>query len=94
MPYKEFDWDEDKYNINLKKHGVTFEEASTTFEDIDALILYDDLHYAEDRFVIIGFSEHERMLFVSHCYKDENVIRIISARKATRAEHKKYHAQF
>jgi uncharacterized DUF497 family protein len=95
MNYKEFDWDEDKYNENLKKHKITFEEASTVFEDADALILYDDIHSDnEDRFVIIGFSEQERMLFVSHCYRNENVIRIISARKATRAEHKKYHAQF
>ena len=43
MNYKEFDWDEGKYNENLTKHKITFEEASTSFEDIDALILYDDL---------------------------------------------------
>ena len=96
MTYKNFEWDEEKQEINIQKYGIDFREASTTFNDEDALILFDEEHSdTEERFVIIGFSEQERMLFVSHCYRDnQNKIRIISARKATRAEHKKYHSQY
>ena len=96
MNYDNFEWDEEKHSINKEKHGIDFIEASTTFEDDDALILYDDTHSDdEERFIIIGFSEEERMLFVSHCYRDnDNIVRIISARKATRQEHKKYHSQY
>ena len=95
MQHKEFDWDKEKYNENFRKHRISFEEATTSFDDVHALILYDELHSDdEDRFILIGFSDIERMLFVSHCYRDGDVIRIISARQATRAEHREYHAQF
>jgi hypothetical protein len=87
-----FDWDENKNMINKKKHGVSFEEASTVFYDTEAL-LRDDPDHAEDeeRFVILGFSSEAHLLVVCHCYRaDDTVIRIISARKATTTERKQY----
>lgn len=83
-----FEWDENKNNINKKKHGVSFEEAKTVFDD-DRAILFDDPDHSEfeDRFLIIGFSVTENLFIVSHCYRqNDNVIRIISARKATKNE--------
>ena len=95
MQGNKFEWDDMKYNDNLQKHNISFEEASTSFNDIYALILHDEYHSDnEERFILLGFSDKERMLFVAHCYRDGDVIRIISARLATRAEHRKYHAQF
>jgi hypothetical protein len=88
-----FDWDENKNQINQKKHGISFEEASTVFYDDEAL-LRDDPDHTEDeeRFVILGFSREAHLLVVCHCYRSEDtVIRIISARKATAMESKQYH---
>ena len=88
----EFQWDDNKADINIEKHGVTFEEAATVFEDPQA-ILFDDPDHSEeeDRFLILGFSEYSRMLVVCHCYRGEDeIIRIISARKATKSESKQY----
>jgi len=87
-----FAWDEEKQEINVKKHGITFLEAATVFDDANALIRDDPDHsQEEDRFVIIGFSESARLLIVCHCYRtDDSVIRIISARKANRKERKEY----
>ena len=78
--------------MNLAKHGVSFDEAKTVFYDDCALIIADpDNSEAEDRFVILGFSANARILVVCHCYRDgEGVIRIISARKATRNESSHY----
>lgn len=87
-----FDWDPKKASSNLKKHGVTFEEASTVFAD-DGAILFDDPDHSadEERFLMLGVSSLTRLCIVSHCYRDEdNVIRIISARKATTAEENYY----
>lgn len=82
-----FDWDENKNQINQRKHGVSFEEARTVFYDEQALLEYDELHSEdEDRFRIIGCSENGNILLVVHCIRDETVIRIISTRKANAAE--------
>ena len=87
-----FSWDEDKEIANEKKHGVSFKEAASVFKDPNILIKRDDDHsYNEDRFIIIGLSEKPRLLVVCHCYKEsDNIIRIISARKATRNESAEY----
>ena len=83
-----FDWDEKKNRANLKKHGVSFEEAQGVFFDDEALV-YDDPSHSdeEERFLIIGRSFKLRVLMICHCYRGEDtVIRIISARKATSKE--------
>ena len=87
-----FEWDENKNQINIKKHGISFEEASSVFNDSDALILNDETHSDnEDRFILIGFSYKFNLLVVCHCYRqNEEVIRIISARKATKTEKEVY----
>ena len=79
-----FDWDENKNRINLEKHGITFEEASTVFFD-DRAILFDDPEHSidEDRFLLLGMSETAKVCIVCHCYREsDTVIRIISARQA------------
>ena len=83
-----FEWDEDKNLKNQKKHHVTFEEASTVFEDENALVIDDPEHSEEEeRFIILGFSRRANLLVVCHCYRaSESVIRLISARKATSRE--------
>ncbi len=87
-----FEWDENKNQINQRKHGISFEEAKTVFYDEYAILFDDPEHSAEeDRFLIIGTTEKEHTCIVSHCYRDsENTIRIISARKATKTEKKVY----
>lgn len=87
-----FEWDPQKDLINRKKHGVSFEEASTVFEDVNALVISDPAHSEdEERFVILGFSLQANLLVVCHCYRaSESVIRIISARKATNNESRQY----
>lgn len=87
-----FTWDEDKATSNLKKHGVTFAEAQTVFEDDNALRIFDPDHSeTEDRFVLLGLSAQLRALVVCHCYReDDEQIRIISARKATKKEDQAY----
>lgn len=81
-----FEWDECKAEDNRRKHGVGFEEASTVFYE-DAALLYDDPDHSEDerRFLLVGPSARQRLLVVAHCYREE-VIRVISARPATRRE--------
>ena len=83
-----FSWDEDKEAANEKKHGISFREAASVFEDPNILIKPDDDHsYDEDRFVIIGLSNKPRVLVVCYCYREsDTIIRIISARKATATE--------
>ena len=87
-----FEWDDRNAAANAKKHGVRFEEAKSVFVDERAKLIDDPDHSeAEDRFVILGLSSSIRLLLVCHCYRDEgNVIRIISARKATAKESKNY----
>ena len=85
----EFEWDDKKAAANLKKHGVSFREASTIFRD-PLRIDYDDFHSAaEDRYIGVGVSEKGRRLFVSHAYRDGK-IRIIMARVPTGQEWKRY----
>jgi len=87
-----FDWDENKNLANIQKHGISFYEAMTVFDDDNALYKPDKSHSNyEDRFIILGFSINPRLLVVCHCYREsETVIRIISARKATSAEREQY----
>lgn len=90
-----FEWDEEKAATNLKKHKVSFEEAKTVFYDPNALLISDPEHSAdEDRFIIMGISNKSKLLVVCHCYREnEEVIRIISARKADDLEIKQYGGQ-
>ncbi|MFN5349623.1 MAG: BrnT family toxin [Polaromonas sp.] len=87
-----FEWDERKAAANAKKHGVSFDEAKSVFVDDQAKLIADPDHSEdEDRFVLLGLSGALRLLLVCHCYRgDGNVIRIISARKATTQESKSY----
>ena len=87
-----FDWDENKNKINKQKHGIDFVEASTVFFDEQA-ILFDDPEHSEDedRFILLGMSESSNLCIVCHCYREaDTVIRIISARKATKKEAETY----
>jgi len=87
-----FEWDEEKNRSNQKKHGISFEEAQTVFFDDEALAFFDPDHSeAEDRFLLLGRSFNLRVLVVCHCYRQgDAVIRIISARRATKKEQKSY----
>jgi uncharacterized DUF497 family protein len=87
-----FEWDAQKAETNLRKHGVSFEEARTVFLDEDALQRPDDDRSDdEDRFVLLGLSGQMRTLVVCHCYRqDDEVIRLISARKANSVERAQY----
>ena len=88
MDTLKFEWDENKNHINQKKHGVSFYEATTVFYDDSALVIQDPEHSeSEERFLILGMSSNARLLIVCHCLREsETVIRIISARKATKSE--------
>jgi len=83
-----FDWDPAKATGNLRKHGVSFEEAQSVFYDEFAIQFFDDDHSnIEERFLMLGLSAQARLLLVCHCEREsENVIRIISARRATKRE--------
>lgn len=87
-----FDWDKSKAKSNLAKHKVSFEEARSVFDDDEARLIFDPDHSEdEDRFILLGLSCSLKVLVVVHCYKDkDNIIRLISARKATRSEEKNY----
>ena len=82
-----FEWDDEKNEINKIKHGVSFEEAQTVFDDEYATVIYDEGHSIdEERFIIIGRDSFFRELNVCHCYRSTDIVRIISARKATKTE--------
>lgn len=83
-----FEWDEAKARANERKHGVSFEEARTAFDDELAAYYPDSLH--EARFILIGYSKLHRLLYVVHAEVGEDAIRIISARKATKNERTHY----
>ena len=87
-----FAWDENKNSINKIKHRISFEEATSVFYDENALIISDPDHSEEEeRFIILGLSARANLLIVCHCYREaDSVIRIISARKATKKEGKAY----
>ena len=84
----QFDWDQAKANANSKKHDVTFEEARTVFFDEFAVQFFDEYHSSEEeRFLLLGLSSDAKLLLVCHCEREPgNVIRMISARKATKRE--------
>ncbi len=91
----QFEWDKEKAAGNLKKHGVSFEEAETVWNDYFYVDLFDDEHSIEEnRFLIIGESEGKRLLIVSYTERESRV-RIISARELTAKERKDYeHGHF
>ena len=88
----QFEWDERKAAANAKKHGFSFDEAKSVFADERAKLIDDPDHSEdEERFILLGFSSTLRVLVVCHCHRGEgDVIRIISARKATTTESKSY----
>ena len=85
-----FEWDESKNQQNIIKHKISFEDAQTVFQDENAVYIYDEAtSMDEDRFNVIGIVDNiDREITVCHCYRGENdeIIRIISARKATKTE--------
>lgn len=86
----EYDWDKNKAMTNLSKHGVSFEEAKTVFDDPLYVDFYDPDHsLGEHRFILLGESAQGRLLFVSYMERN-NGIRLISAREATLSERKAY----
>jgi uncharacterized DUF497 family protein len=86
------EWDENKNRANRHKHGISFEEAETVFADDHALLIADPEHSDnEDRFILLGMSSSLRIMVVCHCYRvQDDVIRIITVRKATREEQDGY----
>lgn len=83
-----FEWDENKNEKNKKKHGISFETAKEVFYD-DNAVLFDDPDHSigEERFLIIGMTNSSKICIVSHCYRgSDNIIRLISAREATKNE--------
>ena len=88
-----FQWDETKNTANIKKHKISFEEAKSVFLDENARLISDSGHsISEERFIILGISNKLKILIVVHTYKEnDEIIRIISARKATKSETKYYY---
>jgi len=85
-----FEWDSEKESRNIKKHGITFKEAATVFSDNLADTFYDPDHSVkEDRYILIGLSESRNILVVAFTARND-IIRIISARKATKKERRYY----
>jgi len=87
-----FEWDKRKEKTNIKKHGISFDEARTVFYDENAIQYFDIDHSKdEDRFILLGISFNLRIVVVCHCFrKSETVVRIISARKADGDEENEY----
>ena len=91
MPLR-FEWDEAKNRANRRRHGVSFEEARSAFLDESARLIADPDHSSEeDRFILLGLNIQLRLLVVCHCYREtDEVIRIISARRADPSERREY----
>ncbi len=92
-----FEWDEAKNAENKRKHRVSFEEAQTVFYDDRAILIEDEdaNKQSEDRFLLLGSSATLRVLVVCHCYRSrDQVIRLISARKASRTELRDYETRW
>ena len=87
-----FEWDKRKEKANVKKHGISFDEARTVFFDENAIQFFDPDHSDdEDRFILLGISFRLRIIVVCHCFREsDTVIRIISARKADSDEENEY----
>ena len=92
MKSLKFEWDKSKESTNIKKHGISFDEARTAFYDENAMQFYDPDHSSEeDRFILLGMSHKLNTLVVCHCFREEETrVRIISARKADKDEAKVY----
>ena len=90
-----FEWDDRQEGANLKKHGMSFEEARTAFYDENAIVFFDPDHSDdEDRFILLGLSFKPRVLVVCHCFREtESIIRLVSARKADKSEEQEYWGQ-
>ena len=90
-----FEWNDRKAAVNIRKHGVSFDEAGTVFDDPFAAIFYDEVHSTvETREVIIGHSVANRLLLVSFTQRPGEIIRLISARTATKRERQNYERHF
>ncbi|AFZ12984.1 protein of unknown function DUF497 [Crinalium epipsammum PCC 9333] len=87
-----FDWDDQKAKVNKRKHGISFVEAQTVFYDENARLRYDSDHSLdEERYILLGISSSLNLLVVCHIYREQDgIVRIISARKATKQEVKQY----
>lgn len=86
-----FEWDPAKDRSNRRKHGVSFEDATTVFWDEHALFIFDPEHSeGEERFLLLGMTVSQRLLVVCHCYRIKEAVRIISARKANKHEANDY----
>lgn len=87
-----FEWNPAKATSNLRKHGVSFEEAQSVFYDENAIQFFDgDSSEEEDRFLMLGLSSEAKLLMVCHCERyNDDIVRIISARKATKNESQFY----
>ena len=92
MNYIHFEWNESKNQLNISKHKISFDEAKSVFYDPHARIINDPEHSNdEDRFILLGLSKNLNLLLVCHCYRSsDEIIRIISARKATKSESTQY----
>ena len=92
MKYIRFQWDESKNLSNIKKHQISFDEAKSAFYDPYARLIADPEHSdTEDRFILLGLSQKLNLLIVCHCYRSsDEIIRIISARRATKTESSNY----
>jgi len=92
MVYIRFEWNEIKNRANLIKHKISFEEAKTVFYNENARLISDSSHSnGENRFILLGLSHNTKILVVVHTYKEQDeLIRIISARKATKKENEYY----
>ncbi len=92
MENLQFQWDERKNRSNQKKHGVSFEEASSVFYDEYAIQFFDPDHSEEeDRFIMLGMSIKLRVLVICHCFREgDTIVRLISARKVDRQEENDY----
>jgi uncharacterized DUF497 family protein len=96
VPDLRIEWDDAKNRSNKRKHGISFEEAETVFyDDLAILVEDDDPDEPEARFVLLGISTALRTLVVCHCYReDDEIIRIISARRAHRQERRDYESRW
>jgi len=94
-PVLRFEWDETKNTENKHKHRISFEEAQTVFYDERAVLIEDEDVDDEERFLLLGLSATLRVLVVCHCYRaKDQVIRLISARRANRTERRDYEARW
>jgi len=85
-----FEWDEDKNRSNIIKHGISFQDATYVFSDPFALSISDDYSANEERWILLGKNRNETLTLVVHTFRSSNVIRLISARKATKYECSSY----